>query len=212
MDTTATFNTDDHGLLIVLSGPSGVGKGTVCARLMKKHPEIKLSVSVTTRAPREGEKEGVSYFYRTNEEFQRMIDADEFLEYMCVFGKNNYGTPRAYVERQRSEGRDVVLEIDVHGALNVKNKCPDAVLIMIAPPSLPVLRKRLEGRGTESREAIERRFAEAGAELQQINKYDYVIINDDLDAAVTAVEDIICAERHRVVRNAKLAALFNGGK
>lgn len=212
MNATATFNTDDHGLLIVLSGPSGVGKGTVCARLMGRHPEIKLSVSVTTRAPREGEKEGVSYFYRTKEEFQRMIDADEFLEYMCVFGKNNYGTPRAYVERQRAEGRDVVLEIDVNGALRVKEKCPDAVLIMIAPPSLEELRKRLEGRGTEAREAVERRLAEAGAELSQISKYDYIVINDDLNAAVIAVEDIICAERHSVARNAGLVARFNGGK
>lgn len=128
------MDNDKKGLLFVISGPSGVGKGTICKKLLERRKELKLSVSVTTRAPRPGEIEGVNYFFRSEEQFQDMIARDEFLEYMCVFGKNHYGTPKAYVAEQRAQGNDVILEIDVNGALNVKKRCPDAVMIFIAPP------------------------------------------------------------------------------
>ncbi len=201
---------DKKGLLFVISGPSGVGKGTVCKRLLERRRDVKLSVSVTTRAPREGETEGVSYFFRTEEQFKKMIEQDEFLEYMCVFGKNHYGTPRAYVEEQRALGNDVILEIDVQGALSVKQRCADAVMIFIAPPSLDVLKKRLAGRGTETQEAIERRFAEAERELAKAELYDYVIINDSLNKAVEDMESVFAAERLRTANNPELINNLKG--
>ena len=175
------MDNDKKGLLFVISGPSGVGKGTICKKLLERRKELKLSVSVTTRAPRPGEIEGVNYFFRSEEQFQDMIARDEFLEYMCVFGKNHYGTPKAYVAEQRAQGNDVILEIDVNGALNVKKRCPDAVMIFIAPPSMETLKKRLVGRGTETEEAVERRFAEAVKELAAAGEYDYIVVNDSLD-------------------------------
>ena len=160
------------GLLIVVSGPAGVGKGTVDGALITKHPEIIMSVSVTTRAPRPGEIEGVHYFYRTKEEFDRMIEENAFLEYMHVFGMNYYGTPKAFVEQEREKGNHVILEIDVQGAMKVKEACPDAVLVFIAPPSLKVLKDRLVGRGTETQESIDVRTATALEELKLLPKYD----------------------------------------
>lgn len=191
-------------MLIVLSGPSGVGKGTVCKELLARNPQVKLSVSATTRAPRPGEVEGVSYFFKTREEFERMIAAGEFLEYMDVFGMNYYGTPRAYVEQQLAAGNDIVLEIDVKGAMNVKRLCPEAVLVFIAPPSMETLKKRLVGRGTETAEAVERRTQEAFAEMKLLPEYDYAVVNDVLEDAVCSVETIIKAERLRVCRRADL--------
>ena len=188
------------GVLLVLSGPSGVGKGTVCKELLKRNPQVKLSVSATTRAPRPGEVEGVSYFFKTREEFERMIADGEFLEYMDVFGMNYYGTPRAYVEEQLASGNDILLEIDVKGAMNVKRQCPEAVLVFIAPPSLETLKARLVGRGTERQEALERRTSEAFAELKLMPQYDYIVVNDMLSTAVDEVETIIRAERLRVSR------------
>ena len=195
---------EGKGVLIVLSGPSGVGKGTVCKELLARNPQVKLSVSATTRAPRPGEVEGVSYFFKTREEFERMIAAGEFLEYMDVFGMNYYGTPRAYVERQLAAGNDIVLEIDVKGAMNVKRLCPEAVLVFIAPPSMETLKKRLVGRGTETAEAVERRTQEAFAEMKLLPEYDYAVVNDVLEDAVCSVETIIKAERLRVCRRADL--------
>ncbi len=139
-----------------------------------------------------------------------MIEQDEFLEYMCVFGKNHYGTPRAYVEEQRALGNDVILEIDVQGALSVKQRCADAVMIFIAPPSLDVLKKRLAGRGTETQEAIERRFAEAERELAKAELYDYVIINDSLNKAVEDMESVFAAERLRTANNPELINNLKG--
>ncbi|MBQ3200800.1 MAG: guanylate kinase [Clostridia bacterium] len=193
------------GVLIVLSGPSGVGKGTVCKELLARNPQVKLSVSATTRAPRPGEVDGVSYFFKTKEEFKRMIDAGEFLEYMDVFGMNYYGTPRAYVEEQLALGNDILLEIDVKGAMNVKKIAPEAVLVFIAPPSMETLKARLVGRGTETEEAIARRTAEATAEMQLLPKYDYMVVNDVLTDAVNEVETILAAERLRVSRRTDLA-------
>lgn len=192
------------GVLIVLSGPSGVGKGTVCKALLARNPQVKLSVSATTRALRPGEVEGVSYFFKTREEFERMIAAGEFLEYMDVFGTNYYGTPRSYVEQQLAEGNDIVLEIDVKGAMNVKRLCPEAVLVFIAPPSMETLKKRLVGRGTETEEAVERRTKEAFAEMRLMPEYDYAVVNDMLEDAVSSVETILKAERLRVCRRPDL--------
>ncbi|MBQ6077986.1 MAG: guanylate kinase [Clostridia bacterium] len=200
------------GLLIVVSGPAGVGKGTVNAALMQKHPEIRMSVSVTTRAPRPGEIEGVHYFFRTKEEFDRMIDEDAFLEYMHVFGMNYYGTPKAFVETERNKGNHVILEIDVQGAMKVKSRCPDAVLVFIAPPSLKVLKDRLVGRGTETQESIDVRTATALEELKKLPDYDYMVINDVVEEAVADMEAILSAELNRTARNQTLITKLTGGE
>ena len=200
------------GLLIVVSGPAGVGKGTVDAALMQKHPEIRMSVSVTTRAPRPGEIEGVHYFFRTKEEFDRMIDEDAFLEYMHVFGMNYYGTPKAFVETERNKGNHVILEIDVQGAMKVKSRCPDAVLVFIAPPSLKVLKDRLVGRGTETQESIDVRTATALEELKKLPDYDYMVINDVVEEAVADMEAILSAELNRTARNQTLITKLTGGE
>lgn len=200
------------GLLLVVSGPAGVGKGTVDGELIKRHPEIKMSVSVTTRAPRPGEIEGVHYFYRTKEEFDRMIEEDAFLEYMHVFGMNYYGTPRSFVEAEREKGNHVILEIDVQGAMKVKEACPDAVLVFIAPPSLSILKERLVGRGTETQESIDVRTATALNELKLLPKYDYMVINDIADEAVAEMESILTSELLRTERNTNLIAKLTGGE
>ena len=200
------------GLLIVVSGPAGVGKGTVNAALMQKHPEIRMSVSVTTRAPRPGEIEGVHYFFRTKEEFDRMIEEDAFLEYMHVFGMNYYGTPKAFVEAERNRGNHVILEIDVQGAMKVRSRCPDAVLVFIAPPSLKVLKDRLVGRGTETQESIDVRTATALEELKKLPDYDYMVINDVVEEAVADMEAILSAELNRTARNQTLITKLTGGE
>ncbi len=200
------------GLLLVVSGPAGVGKGTVDAALMAKHPEIRMSVSVTTRAPRPGEIEGVHYFFRTKEDFDRMIEEDAFLEYMHVFGMNYYGTPKAFVEAEREKGNHVILEIDVQGAMKVKSKCPDAVMVFIAPPSLKILKDRLVGRGTETQESIDVRTATALEELKKLPEYDYMVINDVVDEAVAEMEAILTAELNRTARNTELITKLTGGE
>jgi guanylate kinase len=200
------------GLLLVVSGPAGVGKGTVNAMLMQRHPEIKMSVSVTTRAPRPGEIDGVHYFFRTKEEFDRMIEENAFLEYMQVFGMNYYGTPRSFVEAEREKGNHVILEIDVQGAMKVKAACPDAVMVFIAPPSLAILKSRLVGRGTETQESIDVRTATALEELKQLPAYDYMVINDDLEEAVGEMESILTSELIRTERNTDLIVKLTGGE
>ncbi len=200
------------GLLIVVSGPAGVGKGTVDAALMAKHPEIKMSVSATTRAPRPGEIEGVHYFFKTKEEFDAMVEQNAFLEYMHVFGMNYYGTPKAFVEAERSKGNHVILEIDVQGAMKVKEACPDAVLVFIAPPSLKILKDRLVGRGTETQESIDVRTATALEELKKLPDYDYMVVNDVVDEAVCDMEAILSAELNRTGRNEELITKLSGGE
>ncbi len=200
------------GLLLVVSGPAGVGKGTVNNALIKRHNDIRMSVSATTRKPRPGEIDGVHYFFKSDEDFQKMIDEDAFLEYMHVFDTNYYGTPKSFVVEELNEGRSVILEIDVHGAMRVKSVYPDAVLIFIAPPSMSELKSRLIHRGTESSEIIERRFQEAYHEVGYAGKYDYIVVNDVLDVAVTQAENIIIAERCKVSRNDELIEKLQGGR
>lgn len=191
-----------NGLLLVVSGPAGVGKGTLDKALMERNHTIKMSVSATTRAPRPGEIEGVHYFFKTEEEFKAMVDRGEFLEYMHVFGSNYYGTPRSFVEQNLQNGYDVILEIDVQGAMKVKQSFPDAVLIFITAPSMSEIKSRLIGRGTETMEQVEKRFATAFKEIKMIPQYDYVIVNDVVDVAVHHMEAILEAERCRTGRSA----------
>ena len=190
-----------NGLLLVISGPSGVGKGTLVNALMERNQKIKMSVSATTRAPRPGEIEGVHYFFKTEEEFKAMVDRGEFLEYIHVFGSKYYGTPRSFVEQQLENGYDVILEIDVQGAMKVKQAFPNAVLIFITAPSMSEIKSRLIGRGTETMEQVEKRFATAFEEIKMIPQYDYVIINDVVDVAVHHMEAILEAERCRTSRS-----------
>ncbi|OQB25038.1 MAG: Guanylate kinase [Firmicutes bacterium ADurb.Bin182] len=192
------------GLLIIISGPAGVGKGVVCKGLIERNSNIKMSVSATTRQKRPREVEGISYFFKTPEEFSRMIESGEFLEYMYVFDSNYYGTPKAYVEEELESGTDIILEIDVNGAMRVKQIYPDAISIFIAPPDLGTLKSRLIGRGTETPEALERRFGAALSEISRIGEYDYIVINDVVDKAVGKIESILSAERSSVKRNKPL--------
>lgn len=190
----------NRGSLVVVSGFSGVGKGTVLGRLMEKYDNYAYSVSATTRAKRVGEQEGVNYFYRTEEEFREMIEKDELLEYAQYVG-HYYGTPRAYVEEKRDEGRDVILEIEIQGARRIREKVPDAVLIFIMPPSAQALEERLVGRGTEDRATIDGRLARAAQEAQGIEDYDYIVVNDDVDACAESLHGLIQAQRLRASRN-----------
>lgn len=205
------MNQSREGLLLVVSGPAGVGKGTLDKALLERHQDMKLSVSATTRAPRPGEIDGVHYFFKTEEEFKTMIERNEFLEYMHVFQTNNYGTPRSFVEEQLSRGIDVILEIDVQGAMKVKKAFPNAVMIFIAPPSMAELKSRLIGRNTETLEQIEKRFATAEKEIAMLPEYEYVVTNDVVEMAVNRMESIITAEKCKVSRSNALLAKLQGG-
>jgi len=183
----------DNGLLLVLSGPSGVGKGTVCKALRERMNEIVYSVSATTRQPRAGEVDGVNYFFKSKEEFQKMIEEDQLLEWAEYVG-NYYGTPRRFVEETLASGRDVILEIEVQGALQVKEKFPQGIFLFLAPPDLTELQNRIVGRGTETEESIRNRMAMAKAEIELMDKYDYVVVNDVIDTACEKINAIITAE------------------
>lgn len=189
-----------RGLLFVISGPSGVGKGTIVKELLKIQPELKLSISVTTRQPRPGEEEGVSYYFRGVDEFQRMVAAGEMLEY-AQYGTNFYGTPRSFVEQQLASGQDVVLEIDTRGAIQVKERIPNGIYVFVLPPTMEELEARLTKRQTEAAEAMRMRLQVAVDELNYLPLYDYQLVNDDLDHAVKKVQAIILAEHCRVMRN-----------
>ncbi|KAF5055474.1 Guanylate kinase [bioreactor metagenome] len=189
----------DDGLLVVISGPSGAGKGTICSRLKEEFKDLKVSVSATTRKPREGEEEGISYFFINEEDFIKRINNDEFLEYAKVYG-NYYGTPKSEVFRQLEEGNDIILEIDIQGALQVKKNYPKGVFIFILPPSLSELNKRIENRGTDSKEVIMKRMQCAYDELNYAFEYDYVVVNDEVETAVDKIKHIIFAEKNRAVR------------
>ena len=184
------------GLLIVISGASGTGKGTVCKELLTREQRLAYSVSATSRAPREGEEDGREYYFRTREEFETMIAAGAFLEYADVYG-NYYGTPLAPIEERRAAGEDILLEIDTQGALNVMERCPDGTFIFLLPPSLEELRRRITGRGTESEESLARRLAAARDEIRLGKRYRYAVLNDTVEAATDRIQTILVAERLR---------------
>ncbi len=184
------------GKLFIISGPSGAGKGTICKRLIEE-TNVELSVSMTTRSPRPGEEEGKSYFFTTMEDFQKEIEAGGLLEYASVYG-NYYGTPKQKVVEKLRAGTDIVLEIDIQGALNVKEVYPQGIFIFILPPSMAELRKRITGRGSESEDAINLRLSQTLKEVSYIDKYDYCVVNGDLDEAVARVKAIVMAEHSRV--------------
>ena len=183
-----------RGNLLVISGPSGAGKGTIVTELLKRDDKLSLSISCTTRYKRDGEVDGVHYYFISKEQFRSMIDEGDFLEYAQVFD-NFYGTPISKIEQKRNSGFDVILEIDVQGALQVKSKVPDAKLIFIMPPSMEVLKERLLGRKTETIEQVEKRFSKAEKEMSLKDRYDYCVVNDDLQTAVDEVYDIIKKNR-----------------
>ncbi|MEG0584853.1 MAG: guanylate kinase [Christensenellaceae bacterium] len=181
------------GSLIVISGPSGCGKGTIVEKLIEDK-NIEISVSCTTRNPRPHEKDGVNYFFKTQDEFDVMVKNDDFLEYANVFGCS-YGTPKQRVLERLADGKNVILEIDVQGAMQVKQNYPQAIMIFIMPPSEEELLKRLRGRATETEEQINKRFGKARSEMALVDKYDYKVVNDDLDAAVAQVKEIINSKK-----------------
>ncbi len=187
---------DESGILFILSGPSGVGKGTVRKKLFEEKTDLQYSISMTTREMRPGETDGVDYFYRSRERFENMIAENQLLEH-AKYVNNYYGTPRAYVEETLAKGKDVFLEIEVQGALQVKNNFPQGVFIFLFPPSLDELKNRIEGRGTESEELVINRLKEARNEIEMMHAYDYVVVNDDVNLAVEKIKAIIQSEHLR---------------
>lgn len=189
-----------EGILIVVSGFSGAGKGTIMKALLERYDNYALSISATTRDPRPGEEEGKAYFFKTTEEFEKMIAKDDLIEYAMYVG-NYYGTPKAYVEEQLRAGKDVILEIEIQGALKVKEKFPNTLLLFVTPPSAEELRKRLEGRGTETQEVIDGRMKRAIEEAEYMDQYDYLVVNDELDVCVEEMHHLIQGEHERCFRN-----------
>ena len=179
-----------QGILVVVSGFSGAGKGTLMKELLKRYDNYALSISATTRAPREGETDGKEYFFVTKEQFEKMRDERKLVEY-AQYVNNYYGTPKEYVEQKMAEGKDVILEIEIQGALKVKKRFPDALLLFVTPPSAEELRRRLVGRGTETVEVINARLARAAEEASGMEAYDYLLINDDLDRCVEEMHQLI---------------------
>ncbi len=194
--------TNSKGKLFVISGPSGAGKGTICNALMKDADpdELCLSISVTTREPRAGEQDGVHYYFISEDEFSDLLEKDGLLEFAEVYGRH-YGTPKQKVIDKLNSGVDVILEIEMQGALKVRKTYPDGVFIFILPPSMAELRKRITGRGTETQEAIDYRLSQALSEIAYIDKYDYAVVNGKLDEAVERVKAIIKAEHSKVTEN-----------
>ena len=183
------------GVLTVVSGFSGAGKGTVMKRLIQKYDDYALSISVTTRKPREGERDGIEYFFKTKEEVETMIENDEFLEY-ARYVDNYYGTPRFYVEEMLAKGKNVILEIEIQGAMQIKAKNPEAVLVFVTPPSFEELRNRLVGRGTETADVIESRLRRASEEAEGMPSYDYILVNDTISNTLSRFAQIIHSNRY----------------
>ncbi len=193
----------NKGLLVVVSGASGTGKGTVCSALLENMPDLSYSISATTRTPREGEADGVQYYFMSKEQFQEMIQEGGFLEWAEVYG-NYYGTPIKKIQERLADGRDVLLEIDVQGALHVMEKCPEGVFIFLLPPSLEELEKRIRGRGTETEESLAKRLGSAKKEISVGRQYKYAVVNDTVENAVTKIKEILAAEHCRTNMNLNL--------
>lgn len=190
------------GILIVVSGFAGSGKGTLMKEIMEQYDNYALSISATTRKPRGTEVDGKEYFFKTTEEFEKMIAQGELIEYANYVG-NYYGTPKAYVEEQLASGKDVILEIEIQGALKVKEKFPQTLLLFVTPPNATILKERLVGRGTETMEVVEQRMRRASEEAEGISSYDYILVNDDLQECVKLMHSIIQSEHYRTGRNAE---------
>lgn len=198
----------DKGMLVVLSGPSGAGKGTVLSGFLKDE-DFCVSVSATSRKPRPGDIEGVTYFFKTKDEFEEMIKQGEFFEY-AQFNGNYYGTPKNYVLEQINNGKNIILEIEVQGAMQVKAAVPDAVLIFMTTPNIKVLRERLEGRQTESQQVIEQRLATALEEIEYINCYDYLIINNEIEQTVADLKNVVNSAKNKAKSNLEFIKKFKG--
>lgn len=191
---------NSQGLLLVISGPSGCGKGTIIKELLKKKDDLWLSISDTTRLPRENEQDGIDYNFITKNKFQENIKNNEYLEYAIVHSNNYYGTPKKHIFEKNKNSIDVILEIDIEGALQINNKIPSAIFIFIMPPDMKTLKERLIGRKTETKEQVVERFKTAYKEINEVSKYNYVIVNDDIQKAVEKVLAIITCEKCRVDR------------
>ena len=192
-----------QGILAVVSGFSGAGKGTLMKALLEKYDNYALSISATTRKPREGEVHGREYFFLSVEAFEELIEKDQLIEH-ARYVSNYYGTPRSYVEEKMAEGKDVILEIEIQGALKVKEKFPETLLIFVVPPSAQELKKRLIGRGTETMEVIEQRLKRATEEAEAMDSYDYILVNDDLNKAVVDLHNLIQAQHMQAGNNEEL--------
>lgn len=188
-----------RGILIVVSGFSGAGKGTLMKRLLQTYDNYALSISMTTRTPRDGERDGVEYFFTDRERFEKKISEEGLIEYACYCG-NYYGTPREYVEQKLEEGKDVILEIEIQGALKIKKRFPDSLLLFVTPPSARELERRLVGRGTEDEETIRRRLARASEESEGIEAYDFIVVNDNLERCVEEIHQIVESAREAPIR------------
>lgn len=190
----------DQGILVVISGFSGAGKGTLIKAMLEKHHNYALSISATTRQPREGEEDGREYFFVTRERFEEMIKEEQLIEY-AQYVNNYYGTPRQYVFQQMADGKDVILEIEIQGALKIKERFPEALLLFVMPPSADELKRRLVGRGTETMEVIDQRLHRAAEEAAGMTSYDYILINDKVDTCVEAMHQLIQAQHRKVSSN-----------
>lgn len=198
---------DEKGILFILSGPSGVGKGTVRKALFEKSTDLQYSISMTTRNPREGEQDGVDYFFKSKEEFESMIKEGKLIEWAEYVG-NYYGTPKSYVEETLESGKDVFLEIEVKGALQVRENFPQGVFVFLIPPSLEELKNRIINRGTETEASVSNRLQAARAEIEMMDAYDYVVVNEEVDLAVDRIQSIVKSEhskRERVAKQYKIA-------
>lgn len=191
------MNCKSKGILLVISGFAGTGKGTLVHELLDRYDNYALSVSATTREPRPGEEDGVHYFFKTKDEFEQMIRENQLIEY-ASYVENYYGTPKKYVQQQLENGKDVILEIEIQGALKIKEQFPDTLLLFMVPPSASVLEDRLRGRGTETDAVVRKRLHRAVEESEYISKYDYLIVNDDLEVCVRETHEIIQSQHHRV--------------
>lgn len=191
---------NNHGILVVVSGFSGAGKGTLMKALLGRYQNYALSISATTRQPREGETDGVEYFFVTRERFEEMIAQNQLIEY-AQYVNNFYGTPKEYVSKQMADGNDVILEIEIQGALKIKERFPEALLLFVLPPNAEELKHRLVGRGTESMDVIEARLHRAREEADGMDSYDYILINDKIDTCVEEMHQVIQAQHNKVNNN-----------